>query len=313
VGLYTPPDGRKYPWSVKKLNTLVSEPSPLSQRAHAILTVLSGTETGRVVQLEPSDPISMGRGDNCRIRFDDASVSGLHGKIVGIAGGFHYIDENSTNGSAVNGVRLVAGKPIQLNDGDRLQLGSGTLLRFSVVDDAERLALTRMYEAAFRDALTGAYNRKHLDERLDAELAFALRHNTELCVLMIDVDHFKSVNDTHGHQAGDAVLKMTVEVLAKQLRAEDLLARYGGEEFVVITRGIPLSSAITLGERLRMALSLSSASVPGAAVPLRVTASIGVAALSDCGKTRDRASLVKIADLRLYRAKEAGRNRVIGT
>jgi two-component system, cell cycle response regulator len=296
---------------VKKLNTLVSEPSPLSQRAHAILTVLSGTETGRVVQLEPGEPISLGRGDSCRIRFDDASVSGQHGKIVGIAGGFHYIDENSTNGSAVNGARLDAGKTLQLKDGDRLQLGSGTLLRFSIVDDAEREALTRMYEAAFRDALTGAYNRKHLDERLDAELAFALRHNTELCVLMVDIDHFKSVNDLHGHQAGDAVLKMAVEVLAKQLRAEDLLARYGGEEFVVITRGIPISSAITLGERLRMALSLSSATIGGA--PIRVTTSIGVACLTDCGKTRDRATLIKVADQRLYQAKEAGRNRVVGT
>jgi two-component system, cell cycle response regulator len=296
---------------VKKLNTLVSEPSPLSQRAHAILTVLSGTETGRVVELEPGDPISLGRGDGCRIRFDDASVSGQHGKIVGVAGGFHYIDDGSTNGSAINGARLEPGKPVQLSDGDRLQLGSGTLLRFSVVDDAERLALTRMYEAAFRDALTGAYNRKHLDERLEAELAFALRHGTELSVLMIDVDHFKSVNDTHGHQAGDAVLKMTVDVLVKQLRAEDFLARYGGEEFVVVTRGIPLSSAITLGERLRMALSLTSTTVGG--VALRVTASIGVACLADCGKTRDRASLLKIADQRLYRAKEAGRNRVIGT
>jgi two-component system cell cycle response regulator len=311
VRLYSLAQGRKYPWVVKKLNTLVSEPSPLSQRAHAILTVLSGTETGRVVQLEPGEPLSLGRGDNCRIRFDDASVSGLHGKIVGIAGGFYYIDEGSTNGSAINTTRLAAGKATQLNDGDRLQLGSGTLLRFSVVDDNEREALTRMYEAAFRDALTGAYNRKHLDERLDAELAFALRHNTELCVLMLDIDHFKSVNDLHGHQAGDAVLKMAVEVLAKQLRAEDLLARYGGEEFVVITRGIPISSAITLGERLRIALSLSSATIAGA--PIRVTTSIGVASLADCGKTRDRASLIKAADQRLYRAKEAGRNRVVGT
>ncbi len=311
MGLYTLPCGGKYHGSVKKLNTLVSEVSPLSQRSHAILTVLSGTETGRVVQLTAGEPLSLGRADACRIRFDDASVSGQHGKIVGIAGGFHYVDENSTNGSAVNGVRLAAGKTVQLNDGDRLQLGSGTLLRFSLVDDAERGALTRMYDAAFRDALTGAYNRKHFDERLDAELAFALRHGTELCLLMIDIDHFKSVNDGHGHPAGDAVLKTTVEILGKQLRAEDLLARYGGEEFAVITRGIPLSSAITLGERLRMALSLTATNLGG--TPLRVTASIGVAGLVDCGKMRDRTTLIKVADQRLYRAKEAGRNRVVGS
>jgi two-component system, cell cycle response regulator len=296
--------------SVKKPNTLVSEPSPLSKRSHAILTVLSGTETGRVVQLSPGDPVTLGRNETCRIRFDDASVSGLHAKIVGIAGEFHYVDENSTNGSVINGVRLASGRTQQLADGDRLQLGSGTLLRYSVVDDAEREALTRMYDAAFRDALTGAYNRKHLDERLDAELAFAVRHGTELCLLLIDIDNFKLVNDTHGHPGGDAVLKMTVEVLARQLRVEDLLARYGGEEFVVLTRGIPLSSAITLGERLRLALGLSSANVSG--TPVRVTASIGVAALGECTK-RERAALVKLADQRLYRAKEAGRNRVVGS
>ncbi len=310
MGLYTPGKGGNYPSFVKKLNTIVSEPSPLSVRGHAILTVLTGTETGRIVQLAPGEPVTIGRADTCRIRFDDASVSGNHAKIVGVAGAFHFVDEGSTNGSAINGVRLATGQPAQLADGDRMQLGSGTLLRFSLVDDAERDALARMYDAAFRDALTGAYNRKHLDERLDAELAFALRHNTELSVLMIDIDHFKMVNDTHGHPAGDAVLRATVEVLAKQLRVEDLLARYGGEEFVVLTRNIPLSSATTLGERLRMALSLTPIHVSG--MQLRVTASVGVAALSECGQNRNRAALVKLADTRLYKAKETGRNRVVG-
>jgi diguanylate cyclase (GGDEF)-like protein len=293
-----------------RVNTLISEPLPLSQRSHAILTVLTGTQTGRVINLKPGLPISLGRAEDCAIRFDDASVSAHHAQIVGIAGGFYFADEGSTNGSAVNGARVERGKSVFLNDGDRVQLGSGTLVRFSLVDDAEREALTRMYDAAFRDALTGAYNRKYLDERIDSELAFALRHGTELSVVMFDVDHFKSVNDTHGHLAGDAILKTCAQVVARQLRQEDLLARYGGEEFVVLARGIPLASAIVLGDRLRAAIAMSRTNVDG--VELTVTVSVGAASLYCCGGRKDRTALIGIADERLYRAKEGGRNRVVG-
>jgi diguanylate cyclase (GGDEF)-like protein len=294
-----------------KVNTLISEPLPLSQRSHAILTILTGTQTGRVINLKAGAPVSLGRAEECSIRFDDASVSGRHAQIVGIAGAFYFVDEGSTNGSAVNGARVERGKSVTLNDGDRVQLGSGTLMRFSLVDDAEREALTRMYDAAFRDALTGAYNRKHLDERLDSEFAFALRHGTELSTVIFDVDRFKLVNDTYGHLAGDAILKTCAQVVARQLRQEDLLARYGGEEFVVLARGIPLASAIVLGDRLRIAVAASVTNVGG--VELRVTVSVGVASLRCCGERRDRATLIGIADERLYRAKQAGRNRVIGT
>jgi two-component system cell cycle response regulator len=294
-----------------KVNTLISEPLPLSKRSHAILTILTGTQTGRVINLKAGAPISVGRAEECAIRFDDASVSSRHAQIVGIAGAFYFVDEGSTNGSAVNGARVERGKSVTLNDGDRVQLGSGTLMRFSLVDDAEREALTRMYDAAFRDALTGAYNRKQLDERLDAELAFAHRHATELSIAMFDVDRFKSVNDTYGHLAGDAILKTCAQVVARQLRQEDLLARYGGEEFVVLARGIPLAGAIMLGERLRTAVAASVTNMGG--VELRVTVSVGVASLRCCGERKDRAALIGIADERLYRAKQAGRNRVVGT
>jgi diguanylate cyclase (GGDEF)-like protein len=292
-----------------KLNTLVTV-IPLSQRSHSILTVLTGTQTGRVIELKPGDPYILGRNEGCQLRFDDASVSGQHAKIIGLVGGFHFVDDNSTNGSAVNAVRVAPGTMVTLKDGDRIQLGSGTLLRFSLVDDTEVQALKGMYDAAFRDALTGAYNRKHLEERLEAELAFALRHSTDLSVLMLDVDHFKRVNDTHGHLAGDAILKTTAQVLQRQLRAEDLLARYGGEEFVVVARGITVPHTLVLGERLRS--GIASAVTDFAGTELKVTISVGFATLRDCGEKRDKASLVAAADGRLYRAKEGGRNRVVG-
>ena len=304
-----------------KLNTLITDPTPLSHRVHAIVTVLTGLQTGRVITLEQGRVLSLGRSDTCSLCFEDASVSGKHASILGIAGSYQFIDEGSTNGSAVNGVRVAPHQPVLLNDNDRIQLGSATLLRFSMADDAEREALTRMYESAFRDALTGAFNRKHLDERLDAEIAFALRHGTELSILLFDVDRFKSVNDTHGHLAGDGVLRHAAQVLSRQLRAEDLFARYGGEEFVIVARGIPLASAVVLAERLRSALASSSLAAEGARPELRVTASCGVASLRCLGASAGeparavamvRQALFSLADKRLYRAKEQGRNRVVG-
>jgi two-component system, cell cycle response regulator len=299
---------------MKKLTTLVTQPAPLLRRAHAILTVLTGVQAGRIVELEPGRVVTLGRGEGCDVRFDDASVSGRHATIVGmpigIGGAFHLTDEGSTNGSVVNGNRAERGKPIALEDSDRIQLGSATMLRFSVVDDAERAALTRMYEAAFRDAVTRAYNRKHLDERLEAEVAFALRHKTELSVVMFDVDRFKTINDTYGHLAGDAVLRNTAQVFVSHLRAEDMVGRYGGEEFCVVARGISLRAAVVVAERLRAALAQSAVDIDGDEV--RITVSAGVASLRCVTGARTRDSLIALADQRLYRAKEAGRNRVVG-
>ncbi|HWL85746.1 MAG TPA: GGDEF domain-containing protein, partial [Polyangiaceae bacterium] len=173
---------------------------------------------------------------------------------------------------------------------------------------------------ALYDGLTRVYNRKHLDERLDVEVAFAMRHGTELSVILIDVDHFKRVNDTYGHLAGDAVLRTTAQVMAHSLRHEDLLARYGGEEFVVVARGTSLDNAVLVADRLRN--SIAATMVPFEEHLLHVTVSAGVASIRDCGPGATNAnvsdlpalktSLLSTADQRLYAAKQAGRNRVVG-
>jgi diguanylate cyclase (GGDEF)-like protein len=153
-----------------------------------------------------------------------------------------------------------------------------------------------------------------MEERLDAELAFAIRHGAELSVIMLDVDFFKKVNDNHGHPAGDAVLRHVAAALGKALRTEDLLARYGGEEFVVVTRGTSLEEARVLSERLRRAIEESRIELPltapGAeALRIQVTASFGAAALGECA-VKEKGALLQLADERLYRAKQSGRNRV---
>jgi diguanylate cyclase (GGDEF)-like protein len=290
--------------SFKTLITTDAAPTSTTE-AHAIMTVLGGLETGRVLLLK-REPMKVGRAPDCTFVFDDAGISGHHCKILYMGGVYAVLDDGSTNGTFVNGLRLEQATP--LRDGDRIQLGQSTQLKFSLVRADERDALVRVYEAAFRDALSGAFNRKHLEERLDSELAFALRHGTELSLIMLDLDHFKKVNDTHGHLAGDLVIKTFADLLMRVVRTEDIVARYGGEEFVILTRGVPLAGAGALAERARQ--TLEGTVIPFSGNDLRVTCSSGVASLRCCGEQRDRATLLGLADGRLYKGKAAGRNRV---
>jgi len=277
-------------------------------RSRGVLTVVGGLHTGRVLALPRGTEVTLGRAEGSTYQQDDASVSGTHARIVLVASSYMFVDAGSTNGSFVNDLRVE--QPVELKDGDRIQLGSNTFFRFSLVSEEEETALRKMYEAASRDGLTGVFNRKHLEERLDAEVAYALRHRTEVSVVMLDVDHFKRVNDTYGHLAGDAVLKSTAQILAQGIRTEDVLARYGGEEFVIVTRGVPAMAAGLLADRLRQRIGQSE--VTFGSHRIRVTVSAGVASLDCCEGRNNKVTLLGIADARLYKAKQGGRNRVIG-
>ena len=174
---------------------------------------------------------------------------------------------------------------------------------------AEQLAAANrvLHKAALTDALTGLPNRRCLIERLGQEWAEATRHGRALACLMLDVDHFKRFNDTHGHDVGDQVLRNTAGVLKASCRSYDVVCRYGGEEFVMVCPDTDLDSARVVAERVRAAIEANIvATTQGRR--LRVTISIGVAA-SD-RDVADAVALVKAADDALYAAKEAGRNRV---
>lgn len=167
------------------------------------------------------------------------------------------------------------------------------------------------------DALTGASNRRYLDRRLAEEVDRAQRYGFPLSILLFDIDHFKRINDSFGHQTGDQVLIALARLLAKAKRETDVLTRYGGEEFLLIAPHTPLWSAKTLAERLRQRIEMHDFGLPTSAEGLgraskasgRVTSSIGVASL---GRGIDNsAALIKIADANLYRAKQDGRNRVV--
>ena len=161
-----------------------------------------------------------------------------------------------------------------------------------------------------RDALTGAHNRGFLDSALLREFDLATRHGWPLSVAMIDLDHFKSVNDSHGHPVGDAVLIAVVRNILNQLRPDDIFARYGGEEFVVVLPGTALEPALKLMDRLKDSIAKIE-HMNGKGTSIKVTASIGAVAHMD-GETRFNRvdELVKAVDEALYSAKNAGRNRV---
>ncbi len=162
------------------------------------------------------------------------------------------------------------------------------------------------------DQLTQVYNRRYLDRRLDTEVARSTRYALPLSVLLLDIDHFKRVNDTYGHQAGDLALSTLGGLLKTALRDLDVVARYGGEEFLLICVNTPADGAAIVAERLRQMVESQQVRVAdgsGESRNISITISIGVACLS--GGIDSKGKLVEAADRALYRAKEEGRNRVI--
>lgn len=179
-----------------------------------------------------------------------------------------------------------------------------------MLGEADRLQ-RHFEEAATVDALTGLRNRRWLDDAFARQLDRATRTGRPLSVLMVDVDHFKRINDRHGHRTGDDVLLHIGRTLASCLRPQDLLARFGGEEFAVLLPGVGAEAALMVGERLRAAVEKTAALIEsaGRAVELPITVSVGVATtIAQEPETVGR--LLERADRALYRAKEDGRNRV---
>ena len=280
--------------------------SGLQRALRPTLRILTGVDAGRTHVLEAEETI-IGRGSGCHLQIDDGALSRRHCRILRDGGSFLVEDLGSRNGTRLGGLPVSGARA--LSDGALIQLGSGVNIKFSVKDDLELKAEQHLYESAVRDPLTGLHNRRHLDERMRAELAYAARHETPLSVLIIDVDHFKKINDTLGHGAGDAALRALGERLNRSVRAEDVVARYGGEEFAVIARGIRAVGALQLAERIRE--TVARMRVPYEDTSIAFTVSIGVATMDGNRKFANVEELLKTADEALYKAKSSGRNRCI--
>jgi diguanylate cyclase (GGDEF)-like protein len=286
------------------LEDLLRQAGKDTRKIVGTLTCLAGHSLGKIYRLDrPS--VLVGRVDDAIVRLDDEGISRRHAEITCAEGIYTLRDLGSTNGTILNGTRIA--QPEVLHDGDRIRFGGIVVLRFEFQDELEEQVQSMLYDMATRDALTGAYNRRFLQDRLQAEWAWAFRHRRPCACVALDLDHFKQVNDTYGHAAGDYVLKEVVLVVHRTIRKEDLFARVGGEEFVVLARATDRTEAVTLAQRVRVAIE-GHAFVFGAA-HLRITVSAGVATTLDPGIVTTH-HLTARADEYLYQAKVNGRNRV---
>ena len=181
---------------------------------------------------------------------------------------------------------------------------AGAVVIWDLSRETERVN-RRWRELSLTDELTGAYNRRYCDQRLKEEIARADRYRHPLCLVTLDVDHFKSVNDVHGHAVGDEVLRAVFELIKSQSRAETAVCRQGGDEFAVLLPETPWTGALVYSDRIRN--TIARATFPHGAP---VTISVGVAAFPDDASTAE--GLFKAADISLYSAKAGGRNRVGG-
>ncbi|HEX3344620.1 MAG TPA: GGDEF domain-containing protein [Polyangiaceae bacterium] len=251
-----------------------------------------------------SSPIRIGRGAENHIVLEGDSVSRRHAHFEQRSGAWWCVDDGSTNGSYVNDEQIM--REARMSNGDRIKIGP-TIFKFLSGQDVEAQYHEEIYRMTIIDGLTQVHVKRYLLEALDKELMRARRHQRELSFLMLDIDHFKKVNDVHGHLAGDYVLKEVARLIQQRIRRDEVLARYGGEEFAIILPETTLEGACALAEGLREKIEESRFVFQGETI--RVTISIGAALLIE--DHRASLDLIKKADEKLYEAKRAGRNRVL--
>jgi len=251
-----------------------------------------------------SSPIRVGRGAENHIVLEGDSVSRRHAHFEQRSGAWWCVDDGSTNGSYVNDEQIM--REARMGNGDRIKIGP-TIFKFLSGQDVEAQYHEEIYRMTIIDGLTQVHVKRYLLEALDKELMRARRHQRELSFLMIDIDHFKKINDVHGHLAGDHVLKEVARLMQQRIRRDEVLARYGGEEFAIILPETALEGGCALAEGLREKIEESRFVFQGETI--RVTISIGAAVLIEDHRTS--LDLIKKADEKLYEAKRAGRNRVL--
>jgi two-component system cell cycle response regulator len=270
----------------------------------ACLTILTGTAAGQMFKCGKA-PITLGRSPQAELRLDDDGISRNHARIRSETGKSWVEDLSSRNGTFVNGERITGG--VELKDGDKIQVGRGTVLRFGFQDALDESFHENLLSSALRDGLTKLFNKRYLMDRLDSELKFAQRHETSLSLLLLDIDHFKKVNDTHGHPIGDEVLRRVAGILGASARKIDIVARYGGEEFAIVLEATDRAGARQLAERIRA--DVSKQQFKSANGSFQVTLSLGVAGYPEDATAKE--IIIARADESLYAAKHGGRNQTV--
>jgi len=263
-----------------------------------------GAGMGRRFALNKPELI-VGRLDELDIPLEGEGLSRKHARIFRDESGWQVEDLQSTNGTHVNDVKV---DRQHLNDGDLLKFGVA-ICKFLSGDNIEAAYHEEIYRLSIIDGLTGVHNKRYFLEFLDRELASAQRHQTPLSLIMVDIDHFKKINDTHGHLAGDSALKELCQRLKPRIRTTDLLARYGGEEFAVVLPATDRVGALQVAEVLRALVESAPFTHDGIAIPATISLGVAEVDLANVGKADE---LIKRADANLYEAKRSGRNRAVG-
>jgi diguanylate cyclase (GGDEF)-like protein len=283
---------------------------------HPALVFLRGELLAAPIPLE-RDEVTLGRALEADVRVNDARASRIHARITvereAASGDVRYRikDLGSTNGTLLNGTPVAEA---YLQDGDKLTIGE-QLLRFDLLDDIDREYQRQIHRLLAHDELTGLLTSKSFFSELRREAARAETEARPFCVLMMDLDHFKTVNDNHGHLVGSQTLEEVGTLITNALRAGDVAARFGGEEFAAFLLNADCAQGLVAAERVRAAIESYRfpATRRGAGhetgETFHITISLGVAAYPE--DARDPIELVELADTALYRAKNLGRNRVV--
>ena len=285
--------------------TVVTTVGPPPKRAatatDACLVVIYGDDLGRRVPLG-TRPTIIGRSSRCEVQVDQESVSRNHCKIAFTGKHYTVRDMGSTNGTYVNDELI---DEIQLRDGDQVKVGR-TILKFIVGGNIEGQYHEEIYRLMTVDGLTQVHNKRYFEEMLEREVSRCMRYQRSFSLILFDIDHFKHINDTYGHLAGDAVLRQIGTLVNSRVRRDDVVARTGGEEFSIIVPEIQLEGASELARKLNRLIDDEQFEFEG--TRMDVTISLGVAEWNESFESGE--DIVRAADQKLYEAKRTGRNRV---
>jgi two-component system cell cycle response regulator len=286
-------------------NTVVTivSPNPLKKdrvSKAGCLVVIVGAEMGKRVELG-DDELVIGRSSNAGLQLDMDNVSRSHASVARTPLGWVLKDLGSTNGTFVNDAPV---REHILRDGDQIRIGRA-MLKFLTSGNVEAQYHEEIYRLMTLDGLTQVHNKRFFHEALEREFQRSKRYGNKLTVVVFDLDHFKKVNDTHGHLAGDEVLRRVGHLVRNKVRTNDTVARIGGEEFAVILPEADKQGGVVLAEKLRKLVELEHIVHDDVHIP--VTVSLGVAEFTPAMEEGEQ--LLKSADEKLYEAKRGGRNR----
>jgi diguanylate cyclase (GGDEF)-like protein len=287
----------------KTVVTVISRISERPAGKEACLVVIYGLDLGKKYNLDKPSLI-IGRSSKADIQIDQESVSRNHCKIINTGKTIMMRDLGSTNGTYVNDELI---DEYVLRDGDFIKIGR-SIFKFLSGNNIENAYHEEIYRLTTVDGLTQVYNKRYFLETIEREIGRAQRYRRELSLIIFDIDHFKKINDTYGHLAGDHVLKHLAMVIKSRIRREDILSRYGGEEFAIILPEIDRDNATQFADKIRRLIEKAVFKFEETEIP--VTISIGVASYAP--EHGDVNEFIKIADDKLYEAKMQGRNRVVG-